>query len=371
MIDRLVQFGYIKKVSMIFGKPKKKERIMLNKKILSLILTFLLVSSIVLSVGVTANAQKEEEVYKIRIGAFQHSSNAQWAAVWLDLYKKYGLDATIIPMSSGPALIEALAAGKIDVTGSGVPAICNAIVRGVDITYIGEYKLGRYPPFVVKKDSPYKTMKDLKGKKIGVHSMGSTQKFLATIALEKVGLTKDDVTWVLIPYTEQPGALKRGNVDGIAGFNPSVSIPPFEGWGRILWFANEVYPMRKGKVLTGAFVVSTNFLKDNFEAVVRFLAANQEANEFVTEKPKEAAKLYAKHLKLDEKLLEFIYTTTEGYTKDTTPDPLQKGVLQYISDLKRLGYMKKDLEVELPLVLHTDARPSAVAYTMRTMTKKK
>lgn len=64
------------------------------------------------------------------------------------------------------------------------------------------------------------SIESLKGKKIGVEE-GFVAHLLALKALESVGLTSDDVTWVNVPTNETPQVLASGAVDAIAAWQPN------------------------------------------------------------------------------------------------------------------------------------------------------
>ncbi len=65
-----------------------------------------------------------------------------------------------------------------------------------------------------------KSIKDLKGKKIGVE-IGFVAHLLVLKALESAGLTESDVTLVNVPTNETPQVLASGDVDAIAAWQPN------------------------------------------------------------------------------------------------------------------------------------------------------
>ena len=64
------------------------------------------------------------------------------------------------------------------------------------------------------------TVKDLKGKKIGVE-VGFVDHLLLLKALEANGMTEKDVTLVNVPTQETPKAFASGDVDAIAAWQPN------------------------------------------------------------------------------------------------------------------------------------------------------
>lgn len=67
--------------------------------------------------------------------------------------------------------------------------------------------------FFVLADSPMKTIKDLKGKKVAVGAPGSGTEAMARYVLKVYGLTYDDIDEQFLSATETSEALKDGNID--------------------------------------------------------------------------------------------------------------------------------------------------------------
>jgi NitT/TauT family transport system substrate-binding protein len=115
--------------------------------------------------------------------------------------------------------MEAFAAGKVD-------AVCmtngDALVTGATgapskIILINDYSNGN--DMVVAKPG-IKSVKDLKGKKIGVE-VGFVSHLLLLKALESNGLKESDVTLVNVPTHETPKAFASGDVDAIVAWQPN------------------------------------------------------------------------------------------------------------------------------------------------------
>ena len=133
-------------------------------------------------------------------------------------YKQAGVDVSF-QWFDYSASMEAYAAGKLDadlmtngdtlVTGSG---------GGKAIMIMAtDYSNGNDQ--IVAKPS-IKTLKDLKGKKIGVE-VGLVDHLLCLKALELNGMTDKDVTFVNTKTNDTPQVLASGQVDAIAAWPPS------------------------------------------------------------------------------------------------------------------------------------------------------
>jgi sulfonate transport system substrate-binding protein len=87
----------------------------------------------------------------------------------------------------------------------------------IKLIYWTERKDGA--PILVRKDSPFQSFTDLRGKKIA--ATPGTGPYIGLIAaLQKFGLTKDDVQIVALQHPDGRVALAAGRVDGWAGLEP-------------------------------------------------------------------------------------------------------------------------------------------------------
>jgi phosphonate transport system substrate-binding protein len=95
------------------------------------------------------------------------------------LAKELGTKVTLRVANDYAAVIEGQRNGTIHIAGYGPASYARAIVTGVRVepfatTVNGDGTVGYYSVFYVRADSPYKTMEDLKGKKLGLVDPNST-----------------------------------------------------------------------------------------------------------------------------------------------------------------------------------------------------
>ncbi|HTE82198.1 MAG TPA: NrtA/SsuA/CpmA family ABC transporter substrate-binding protein [Reyranella sp.] len=86
---------------------------------------------------------------------------------------------------------------------------------------------------IAKAGSDVKTIKDLKGKKIGIWP-GSTQEVFIMERLRMEGLTIKDVTAVRVPFGEMPAMLARGDLDAYVGAEPGPALSITSGVGQLV-----------------------------------------------------------------------------------------------------------------------------------------
>lgn len=120
----------------------------------------------------------------------------------------------------GPQLLEGLNVGSIDfgVTGETPPVFAQA--AGADLLYVAsEPPAPTSEALLVPKDSPIKSVADLKGKKV-VLNKGSNVHYLLVRALEEAGLRYSDIQTVFLPPADARAAFERGAVDAWVIWDP-------------------------------------------------------------------------------------------------------------------------------------------------------
>lgn len=143
---------------------------------------------------------------------------------------------------------------------------------------------------VVAKDSPLKSLKDLKGKKIAATK--GTDPFLFTLqALDSVGLTKRDVQLVHLQHPDGKTALERGQVDAWAGLDPLMAAAQIQSGARLL-YRNVNFNSY------GVLSVKEDFAKQSPEAIEVVIKAYEQARKWAIANPDKTAELLARESKL-------------------------------------------------------------------------
>src|SRR6201991_1423823 len=111
---------------------------------------------------------------------------------------------------AGPQLLEALNVGAIDFGSTGETPPIFAQAAGAPLVYVAhEPPAPKGEAILVPKDSPIKTLADLKGKKIAFNK-GSNVHYLLVKALEKAGLKYGDVQPVFLAPADARAAFEKG-----------------------------------------------------------------------------------------------------------------------------------------------------------------
>jgi sulfonate transport system substrate-binding protein len=121
---------------------------------------------------------------------------------------------------SGPPLLEALNVGAIDFGTAGETPPIFAQAAGAPILYVGhEPPAPKGEALLVPKNSPIKTVADLKGRKVALNK-GSNVHYLLVKALEKAGLSYSDIQTVFLAPSDARAAFVRGDVDAWVIWDP-------------------------------------------------------------------------------------------------------------------------------------------------------
>ncbi len=134
--------------------------------------------------------------------------------------KPQGWSVTWAEFPAGPQLLEALNVGAADFGEVGDTPPIFAQAAGADIVYVGhEAPSPKNEAILVPKDSPIKTIADLKGRKIAL-AKGSSVHNLLLRALEANGFAYTDVQPVFLTPADARAAFESGAVDAWAIWDP-------------------------------------------------------------------------------------------------------------------------------------------------------
>ena len=154
---------------------------------------------------------------KIVVGYASMSTVATtlWVAQERGFFAKHGLDAQAIFIPGSPTLIASLSTGDVHFGYTGGTATLGAAVGGLDIKMIAAFANHVQTDLVVRPE--IKTPADLRGKRIGVTSIGGTGWMSAMLGLEQIGLNAERDKILLAAFGDQrviTQALETGTIQG-------------------------------------------------------------------------------------------------------------------------------------------------------------
>lgn len=237
-----------------------------------------------------AEEPTEEPAEKIVVDVIYHPTIGGTTAIAIaeayGMFEEEGLEIRYQRFTSGPPEIAAMVAGRADIGFIGSGAAWLAF-RG-DVNIIALDNLAMTDEVVAKKSSGINTLEDLKGKTIATQ-LGAAGENILNLALKKVGLTQADVTIVNMDNNNLASAiLSTGadSVDAIAGWQPgTTAVMEALGDDGILLASNKDFPEA---AFPSTWVANKDFVKNNPEAVQKFVNALTKAQAYRADNMEEA-----------------------------------------------------------------------------------
>ena len=142
-------------------------------------------------------------------------------------FKDEGLDVEIVDFAGGATALQAVVGGSADVVSGAFEHNINMQAKGQSMRAF--VLQGRAPQIVLavsNKTMPnFKSVADLKGKKIGVTAPGSSTNIMTNFVLAKNGLKATDVSYVGVGASQGAvAALRSGQIDAISNLDPVITM---------------------------------------------------------------------------------------------------------------------------------------------------
>jgi NitT/TauT family transport system substrate-binding protein len=143
-----------------------------------------------------------------------------------EIAPKCGIKVEESTFAKGLDVMQAIIAGELDVGATASEAAISGRAKGIPIYVVAGFAKGG-ARLVARPDAGIKTVKDLKGKKVGV-TRGSIQELLLATELGQNGLTSadapgKDVQLIYLSYPDLNAALIGKNLDAIMQTEPQAS----------------------------------------------------------------------------------------------------------------------------------------------------
>jgi len=289
----------------------------------------------------------------LRVGYFPNITHSQ-ALVGLEkgLFKEHlpGIEIKTYVFNAGPSVIEAMFAGKLDISYIGPSPTINGYVQsdGQALRVVaGATSAGAV--LVVRNGSGIYSSADIGGKKLASPQLGNTQDVALRHYLKDHGYkTKEDggsVTVVNVANADILTLFKKGELDGAWVPEPWGARLVHEADGRILLDERDIWP--GGEFVTANIIVSTKLLKERPQLVKMFLEAHVEATIWINANPSTAREVVNAQLeKLTQKRLDDAVLSESFGRMNVTYDPIRSSLMTYSDwafDLGFLGTARPDL----------------------------
>ncbi|MGZ9244095.1 MAG: ABC transporter substrate-binding protein [Candidatus Binatia bacterium] len=275
-----------------------------------------------------ANGQNPPTKIRFSNSAMSVTSLALLAARDWRLFQERGLDAEIILISPAIA-VPAMISGEVDYFAGVGPGVVSANLSGMPFLAVWvssdkvSYSLVAHPKF--------KTLQDLKGKKIGVTgSLGATNHVSLVIALEKLGISPKEFNILALPPQEMLRALESGFLDAASLNPPTLFMAHKKNFPTVLDIGALV------EMPGGGLTVLAKDIKAKPDEVKRVIRAMQGAKEIMRKSKEKSVELMTRILKMDQ---ETAVSTYEVFLKTLSPDgiPSRAGMENLVKSIQAQG----------------------------------
>ena len=204
-----------------------------------------------------------------------------------------GVKVTWTEFTAGPVQLEALNVGSIDFGDVGEAPPIFAQAAGAPLVYVGAtVPRPALEAVVVPKDSPIRSVADLKGKRVAYNKGSNVQYFLVKL-LQKHGLQFSDVQSVYLAPADARAAFERGAVDAWVIWDPFLAAAQQTLQARLLADATGVVNNR------GYYFSSRDFATKNTDVLRIALQEINRIDAWVAHNKEAAATELSKVLGLD------------------------------------------------------------------------
>ncbi|TQK11416.1 aliphatic sulfonate ABC transporter substrate-binding protein [Herbaspirillum sp. SJZ107] len=210
---------------------------------------------------------------------------------WLEqAFKADGTKVKWVFSAGSNRALEYLNGNSIDIGSSAGLAALLARANGTPIRAPYIFSRPEWTALVVPKNSPIRTLADLKGKKVAA-TKGTDPYLFLLRSLQVAGLKRSDIEHVNLQHADGRTALEQGKVDAWAGLDPHMAASELESGARLLY--------RNVAFNTYGFLnVREQFLASHPNETARVIQAYEKARAWVRANQTEAAKILSEEAKV-------------------------------------------------------------------------
>jgi NitT/TauT family transport system substrate-binding protein len=254
------------------------------------------------------------------------------------------IDVEYLQLSGGSAVNDALLAGSVDIAGAGVGPLLTIWDRTRGKQNVrGVASLGNFPYYLVSNNPAVKTIADFSDKDrialpaVGVSVQSRVLQYASAQRWGDAQYNRLDKLQVALPHPDATAAIIKGGTEITAHFgNPPFQDQALAGNPNARIVLNS-YDVLGGPASATVLYATEKFRNDNPKTYQAFVAALQEAAQWVTANPEQAADTYLRVTKgkIDRELLVRIIRNPEVQFKVTPQNTL--GLANF---LHRVGAIK-------------------------------
>jgi len=248
-------------------------------------------SAAALSLPLTARAAEPAKVIRLDYATYSPPSLVLKKFGWLEEdVKSNGTSVKWVLSQGSNRALEYLNSDSVDFGSTAGLAALLARANGNPARAVYIYSRPEWTALAVQKDSPIKSVKELKGKKIAA-TKGTDPYLFLLRALHENGLSKSDVEILHLQHPDGRVALEQKRVDAWAGLDPHLAASELEAGSRLIY--------RNVNFNTYGFLnTSDSFAARHPDDVKRVIRAYERARAWIIANPDQTAKLIAEEARL-------------------------------------------------------------------------
>jgi NitT/TauT family transport system substrate-binding protein len=268
-----------------------------------------------------ASAANAQEVVRLGNLKFAHYGAVSYIK---EIAPKCGIKVEEHVFAKGPDVMQAILAGELDVGATASEAAISGRANGAPIYVVAGFAKGG-ARLVARPDGNIKSVKDLKGKKVGV-TRGGIHEVLLAAELAQAGLTFSDqpgkdVQLIFLAFADLNQALLGKNIDAIMQSEPQSSQAINKGFGVEVM---KPYDTPIGEPVR-TMVMSEKFYKERRATAAKFMSCFVQATKtFIDNKP--TAEKYVREVIFKNQITADDFQdaiSNSPYTYDITPQHIQ------------------------------------------------
>ncbi|GBQ80362.1 nitrate/sulfonate/bicarbonate ABC transporter substrate-binding periplasmic protein [Acetobacter malorum DSM 14337] len=234
--------------------------------------------------------------------------------------------------AGAPMLIQALTAGAVNVGVIGDAPLVFAQAGGSPIKAVAAIQTdGTMTAIVVRKDSPIRSIQDLKGLSIATLK-SQTGHYLTLAALRDAGMQDGDVRFVFVPPTAAKMALQNGNVDAWATWGPYIADAKIHDGAREI--------VNGGRLMSGlSYVVATDeALQSQRNDIIAYSKLLRDGHRWALTHAEDYAVAWSRETGLSLPVAREVVRTSMASITPITPDIIgkQQGVSDFMTATKMI-----------------------------------
>jgi len=255
---------------------------------------------------------------------------------WLEEeFKADGIAVKWVRSMGSNNSIEYLNSGSTDFGNSSVFPAFIARTNGVPLQTI-YISFNSYSAIAVPPDSPLTSLEQLKGKKVAA-TLGTGPYIFLLWALEKAGLSKDDISFANLQHQDGKQSLMQGHLDAWSGLDPYHAQALLEG-AKVLYESKDF-----GNY--GVLNVRQDFADKYPDIVKRVLKVYEKARQWALENPDEIAQILANEGNLDPQVAA-LAQTRRSYGNPVPDDNVRQSLQDIAPFLAKEGLIKAGIDTD-------------------------